>query len=442
MKTTVETSDTERRTRTPSIAERLVVHALRDMRAGSMTLKLPDGRTHSFGESPENTSGPHAVVRVLRPGFFRRCLFYGDIGFAESYLEGEWETEDITQVIRFFLANVEQAPTVSGSRKQAYALNVLRLANRLTHLLRPNSLGVSRRNIRAHYDLSNEFFSTFLDRRMTYSSGLWRHREMTLDEAQEAKYERLCQKLRLTRDDHVLEIGCGWGGFALYASRNYGCRVTGLTISREQQQYARQAAATSKLDSRVEIRLEDYRKHAGTYTRIVSIEMLEAVGHRYLPEFSRACQRLLHPEGLMALQFITCPDSRYKELRRGVDFIQKHIFPGSLLLSQNRLNQLLTRDGEFWLHDLRDLGLDYSRTLREWRSRFDQALPVVKSLGFDEAFIRKWRYYLSYCEAAFAARNISVVQAVYTRPNNPILQEPAAPLPAAQISQTPEEVFR
>lgn len=411
------------------LMERLVTDALADLKVGRLRLELPGGRSRTFGQGqsgPEGdipSAGPVALIQVRRESFFRRCLLYGDIGFAESYLDGDWETDDIAAVIRWFLANVEEAPTLSGSKRKASALNILRLANRMTHLVRPNSVRTSRRNITEHYDLSNEFFATFLDAGMTYSSALWERPDATLAQAQEAKYERLCQQLRLTPEDEVLEIGCGWGSFARYAVANYGCRVTGLTLSPAQHEWACRKIKAEGLANRIELRLEDYRKHEGSYSKIVSIEMLEAVGHRYLPDFARACQRLLRPQGLMALQFIVCPDSRYQEFRKGVDFIQKHIFPGSLLLSTNRLSHLLGKNGGFWLHDLRDLGLDYARTLRVWRERFVEAVDQVVEQGFDERFIRKWMYYLSYCEAAFAGRNISVVQALYTRPNNALIQE-------------------
>jgi cyclopropane-fatty-acyl-phospholipid synthase len=408
-------------------AERLVIGALADLKVGCLRLELPDGRRRTFGQGEAaEPGGPLALIRVCRQSFFRRCLLYGDIGFAESYLDGDWETDDIAAVIRWFLANVEEAPTLSGSKRKSSALNLLRWANRIAHLVRPNSERTSRRNITEHYDLSNDFFATFLDAGMTYSSALWERPEATLAEAQEAKYERLCQQLRLEAGDEVLEIGCGWGSFARYAVANYGCRVTGLTLSPAQLEWARRKVKEDGLSDRIDLRLEDYRRHEGSYSKIVSIEMLEAVGHRYLPDFAQACQRLLRPQGLMALQFIVCPDSRYQEFRKGVDFIQKHIFPGSLLLSTTRLSDLLAKNGGFWLHDLRDLGLDYSRTLRVWRERFVEALDRVADQGFDQRFIRKWTYYLSYCEAAFAGRNISVVQAVYTRPNNPLIQESTA----------------
>lgn len=258
------------------------------------------------------------------------------------------------------------------------------------------------------------FFMTSL----MYSAARWESTDATLEQAQAAKNESLCRKLQLRPEDHVLEIGTGWGGWSIHAARHHGCRVTTVTISRQQFDLARRRVADAGLSDRIEVKLQDYRDIIGTYDKIVSIEMLEAVGHRFLPAFAATCGRLLRPDGLLALQFITCPDPRYEEFRRGVDFIQKHIFPGSLLVSVNRLNDLLAREGGFVLHGLEDFGRDYARTLRLWRERFHARLAEVRALGFDDRFVRKWHYYLCYCEAAFALRNISVVHTVHTRPNN------------------------
>lgn len=261
---------------------------------------------------------------------------------------------------------------------------------------------------------------------MTYSCALWPKPDngTGLAEAQESKYERLCRTLRLRPEDRLLEIGCGWGGFAQYAATRYGCRITAVTLSENQYVYAARRIQEAGLADRVTIELRDYRHIEGEYDKIASIEMLEAVGHRYLPVFAAACGRLLAPGGLLGLQFITCPDARYDALRSGVDFIQKHIFPGSLLLSPNRLNRLLQQNGHFLLHDHFDIAPHYARTLRAWRDQFEGNIEKVRALGFDDFFVRKWRYYLCYCEAAFTSRNISVVQTLHTRPNNPGLDDP------------------
>ncbi|MBX3750970.1 MAG: class I SAM-dependent methyltransferase [Opitutaceae bacterium] len=410
---------------TPTFWQRQVLGSFADMRRGHLRIELPGGGTATFGAAepahavlPTGIAG-HAAIRVRRPAFFRKCVLAGDIGFAEAFMDGDWDTPDLAAVIAFFILNVEDAPTLSGSRRSRdFALNVLRVANRLGHLLRPNSRASAQRNIREHYDLSNEFFALWLDESMMYSAAKWTHPSLTLAEAQREKNEALCRHLRLRATDHVLEIGSGWGGWALHAARTHGCRVTTITISQQQHDLARQRIAAAGLADRVQVELRDYRDLRGSFDKVVSIEMMEALGHRYLPDFCQAVARNLKPEGLAALQFITCPDDRYDQFRRGVDFIQKHIFPGSLLLSLNRVNTELSRAGGFVLNHVDDLGHDYARTLRVWRESFFRQLDAVRRLGFDDRFIRKWHYYLAYCEAAFALRNISVVQARYTRANN------------------------
>lgn len=412
--------------RRPSFAERTFVAALRGMPHGRLQLDLPEGTVHVFGDrSAIETAvapgvGNFAFLRVRRPdAFFKKCLLHGDIGFAESYIDGDWETPDLTAVVGWFVLNHEHAPTLSGSRRaQSFALNLLRAADRLGHLLRPNNRDIARRNIAEHYDLSNDFFALWLDETMMYSAAKWERADATLHEAQVAKNDALCRQLRLKPDDHVLEIGTGWGGWCLHAATKYGCRVTTVTISKQQHDLAVQRIAAAGLSHRIEVRLQDYRDITGQFDKIVSIEMLEAVGHRYQPDFAAAVDRLLKANGLLALQYITVPDHRYEALRSGVDFIQKHIFPGSLLLSVNRLNGLLAAHGGLVLHALDDFGRDYAQTLLLWRNSFEAKLDQVRALGFDDRFIRKWRYYLCYCEAAFAMRHISVVHTLHTRANN------------------------
>ena len=413
-----------------SLWRRWLLSAFAPMSHGCLELELPEGDKVVFGDfarqDPRGSALPlgissRANVRVRRERFFRRCVLGGDIGFAEAFMDGDWETPDLTAVIAWFIHNLDHAPTLSGSHGgagTAWLFNSLRFAHRVGHWLRRNSVKIARRNISEHYDLSNDFFALFLDENMMYSSAKYTSDQLTLDEAQREKNEALCRALQLKPTDHVLEIGTGWGGWSLQAVREYGCKVTTLTLSAEQRAMALERIQKAGLADRIDVRLEDYRHVEGTYDKVVSIEMMEAIGHRYLPKFCQAVSRRLKPEGLMALQFIACPDSRYDQLRKGVDFIQKHIFPGSLLLSLNRVNRLFAEKGGFNLHGLSDLGHDYARTLREWRDRFDARLTEVRTLGFDDRFIRKWHYYLCYCEAAFAMRNITVVQALYSRPNN------------------------
>jgi cyclopropane-fatty-acyl-phospholipid synthase len=403
-----------------------VLTAFGAMRRGRLTLELPGGATHEIGGDDSARALPlaipaHARIRVRREAFFKKCFWSGDIGFAESFIDGDWDTPDLAAVIAFFIRNVDSAPTLSGSQRgRSAALNLLRFANRLGHALRPNTRAIARRNIAEHYDLSNDFFALWLDPSLMYSAAKWPAHapDLTLEAAQREKNDALCRHLRLRPTDRVLEIGTGWGGWSLHAARTYGCHVTTVTISRQQFDLARRRVAEAGLADRVDVQLCDFRDITGSFDKIVSIEMVEALGHKYQATFAEVVSRLLKPEGLLALQFITCPDSRYGQFRRGVDFIQKHIFPGSLLLSPNRLNDLLARAGGFTLHAMDDFGPDYARTLRLWRESFDAKREQVRALGFDERFERKWTYYLCYCEAAFALRNISVVHTLHTRANN------------------------
>jgi cyclopropane-fatty-acyl-phospholipid synthase len=406
----------------PSAFRAAVLGALSGMARGRLRLEMPDGTSADFGAGPEALPlgvADSARIRVHREAFFRKCVLSGDIGFAESHIDGDWTTPDLVAVVSWFILNIEEAPTLSGShRAQGLVLNLLRGANRLGHALRPNSRKNARRNISEHYDLSNDFFALFLDPSMMYSAARWSRPGLTLEEAQLDKNERLCRMLRLSPDDHVLEIGTGWGGWALHAAQAHRCRVTTVTLSREQFDVATRRVAQAGLADRVRVRFHDFRDIDGHYDKMVSIEMIEALGHRYLPDFCRVVDRSLKKNGLLAMQFITCPDARYPQFRRSVDFIQKHIFPGSLLLSLNRVNSLLSQEAGLVLHGSEDMGRDYAITLRAWRERFVEKTREVQALGFDARFVRKWTYYLAYCEAAFALRNISVVQTLHTRPNN------------------------
>lgn len=393
----------------------LLHRAFSRMQLGELRVTLPSSEVVVYGRGED---GPTASIKVNNSRFFRKCILYGDVGFGEAFVDGDWDTDDITRVISWFIANIESAPTLSGSGQKFLLGNLLQVVNRLRHHLRRNSLRGSRSNIREHYDLSNQLFQLFLDPSMTYSCARFADAQTDLESAQIAKYDALCQKLRLRPDHHLLEIGSGWGGFAAHAARNYGCKVTTVTISEEQYKYAKERFAREGLSDRIEIRLCDYRQVTGKFDRVASIEMLEAVGHKYLRVFFGKCHELLKRDGILGLQVIICPDSRYDSLRRSVDWTQKHIFPGSLLPSLAAINKAINDTGDMYLHGLEEMGLHYARTLAEWRANFNSNLPSIFSLGFDERFARKWNYYFSYCEAAFRMRNINVVQAVYSRPNN------------------------
>ena len=401
--------------RKSSLYENIVLRRLARMDKGRLELELPDGSCLTIGDGLDAV---RAHIRICDPEFYQRCILYGDIGFGEAYVDGLWDTDDITAVISWALLNVDRAPGISGNKTRTLVLNILKWWNRRKYFKRANTLKGSRQNISDHYDLSNEFFRLFLDETMTYSSAYFRRDGMTLEEAQLAKYERLCQQLHLSRADHVLEIGSGWGFGAVYMARRYGCRVTSVTISAEQYHLATKRVKAEGLEDLIQIRLEDYRKLSGQFDKIVSVEMLEAVGHKYLDTYFSKCNELLKRDGVLALQVITCPDSRYESMRKGVDWIQKHIFPGSLLPSVSAINAAINRAGEMTLVDLKDLGLHYAATLKIWFLHFNSRLEQVKAMGFDDRFIRKWNYYLCYCEAAFRMRNIHVMQLIYTRPNN------------------------
>jgi cyclopropane-fatty-acyl-phospholipid synthase len=406
---------TEARGAPGGICQRIIFKALQKMTLGFFEFEMPDGTMRMVGDP---RAAIRARARVVDYRFFKQSALFGDIGFGESYVNGDWETDDIASVVSWFILNQENSPAQSGSTVGHLLINFFQFWNRLHHLLRPNTVETSRRNIAEHYDLGNDFYGLWLDPTMTYSSALFTAPDQSLEDAQRAKYEALCTRLRLVPGDRVLEIGSGWGGFACHAARHYGCHVTTVTISRTQYEYAKARCAREGVADRVQIRLQDYREIEGEFDKIVSIEMMEALGDRYLEIYFRKIHSLLTRDGLVALQYITVPDSRHRELRRGVDWIQKHIFPGSLLLSVGRVNEAVNRTGDLSLFEMQDLGDSYARTLKYWSESFNAQREAVRALGFDERFIRKWNYYLSYCEAAFAMRNISVVQAVYARPNS------------------------
>lgn len=395
--------------------KKAVLSVFEPMKRGSLKLVLPDGTKLIFGNEPE---GLNASIRIKDENFFRRCVLYSDVGFGESFVAGEWETDDVTAVISWMLLNIDSNPAVSGTSARTWIVGLFRLANRVSHALRDNTRLGSKKNIREHYDLGNDFFRLFLDETMTYSSADFSDGIVDLTRAQIKKYARLCHSLQVKSSDHVLEIGSGWGGFALYVARNYGCKVTTVTISQEQYNWTRERVRQEGLSNLVTVKLCDYRDIDGSYDKIASIEMLEAVGARHLKTYFKICNRLLKSNGLLGLQVITCPDSRFESLKNGVDWTQKHIFPGSLLPSLAAIQNAVNKSGDLNLYGLHDMGQSYARTLKEWRERFNANVQVLRMKGTSEDFIRKWNYYFSYCEAAFKMKNITVLQLLYSRPNN------------------------
>jgi cyclopropane-fatty-acyl-phospholipid synthase len=398
-----------------SLWQKIILGMLQKMNKGYVELTLPSGETFAWGDGKYPV---HAKVRINSNDFFKRCMLYGDVGFGECYVDELWDTPDITKVISWFLLNVDDAPTISGSNVKLWVVNFLKTANKLSDATRANTKIGSKKNISVHYDLNNEFFSLFLDPTMTYSAAYFRNPDMSLEDAQYEKYKALAERVKLKATDHVLEIGTGWGGNAIYMAKNYGCTVTTATISEEQYKLAVERIEKEGLSDKITVLLKDYRELEGSFDKIVSIEMLEAVGHKFLETYFEKCYSLLKKDGLLGIQVITCPDSRYANLKKGVDWIQKHIFPGSLLPSIGAINKAVNKTSDMTLVNLEDMGLDYGKTLRYWFDAFNDNWHQIKELGFDESFKRKWNYYLCYCEAAFNMRNINVMQMVYTRPNN------------------------
>jgi len=390
------------------LMRRRLFHRLRRIVAGGLSVTDGDG-VHCFG-SPEETS-LQARINVHDPRLYSKIAMGGALGAAESYLRGDWETPDLTAALRLFARNADVLTTVNRA-----GARLMRPRRSLWMWRRRNTRSGSRRNIAAHYDLSNDFFALMLDPTMTYSCGIYDQDQATLQQASIAKYERICRQLKLTANDHVLEVGSGWGGFALHAARHYGCRVTATTISRQQHAWTRQRIRQAGLQHRVDLLLQDYRDLRGQYDKLVSIEMVEAVGEKMFDTFFGQCNRLLKTNGAMLLQAIIMPDDRYDQYRRGVDFINRHVFPGGFLPSFSAIGQSLRRATDFRLVQLEDFAHHYVRTLADWRYNFWQNIDQVRRLGFDEHFIRTWHYYLCYCEAGFAERQIGVSQIMLTRP--------------------------
>jgi len=390
-----------------------ILNLLAKAEVGHLQLTLPDGALLCFGG--QKNSAP-ARMRVNNYRFFSRIALGSDIGLGESFMFDEWHTDDIAAVIGFFIRN--RPALADGNFKESLPHQAL---ERLRYLTRRNTLPGSRRNIRRHYDLSNDFFQTFLDDSMAYSSAIFQHTDESLETAQQNKYRQIIEKARIGAEDHVLEIGCGWGGFAIEAVRRCNCRVTGITLSIDQYQLARKRVREAGLQDRIDILFHDYRSIRGRFDKIVSIEMLEAVGHKYFGEFFKRLDSLLSPDGIAVIQVITIPDQRYDAYRRSHDWIRKHIFPGGLLPSLTILMRNMTRHSTLMVHHLENIGDHYALTLTEWRRRFMANRGQVDRLGFDRPFQRKWLYYLASCEAGFRQRVLGDLQLVLTRESNPAL---------------------
>lgn len=362
-----------------------------------------------FGKPKEGQ--PSAIIEVKNPAFYARLLKGGSIAAGEAYMDSWWDSPNLTQLMELMALNLSALDSIE-SRSSLLS----KLTYQVSHWLNRNTVANSAKNIEAHYDLSNDLYQTFLDPRMLYSSAVFNDDSDSLEQAQINKMERLCQQLKLTANDSVIEIGTGWGAMAIYMAQTYGCHVTTTTISEQQYQYAKQAIEAKGLTDRITLLKKDYRLLEGEFDKLVSIEMIEAVGKQFLTSYIQKCQSLLKPGGLMAIQAITIADQRYDYYSNNVDFIQKYIFPGGFLPSITALTQATTKHSDLVLRDLFDIGQDYARTLSHWYERFNAAQEQVYKLGFDERFIRMWNYYFCYCEGGFRAKSISTVHMTFQRP--------------------------
>jgi len=384
-------------------ARTTLFRALQSLSGGSLEVAHPGGVAR-FGavRSPDDLS---ASLVVHDDRFFSRALTGGDVGLGESYMDGDWSSPDLTTLVRLAVRNM----AILDDRQRRFA-GLRQAVDRFRHRRRANTVAGSRRNIGAHYDLGNEFFRLFLDPSLAYSCGLYLSPGDTLAEAQRQKFDAICRKLRLSPDDHLLEIGTGWGGFAVHAARHYGCRVTTTTISERQHAHAARWFVEAGVADRVTLLFEDYRHLSGRFDKIVSIEMFEAVGLDFYDAFFSICDRLLGPDGAMLLQTITMNDRSFPAYHRRTDWIQQYIFPGAELASLSEILRSLGRSTGLALHHAENIGVHYARTLAAWRDAFLSQLDQVRALGYDERFIRMWDYYLAYCEGAFLERHIADYQ--------------------------------
>jgi cyclopropane-fatty-acyl-phospholipid synthase len=397
-------------------ARQLVLQVLEKIRFGTLHIHEA-GTVLQFGE-PVATANLAAHIHVHRASAYRDILLRGSIGAGEAYMQGAWSSPDLTQVIRLLVVNMDTLDDMDGRRlsPRTFFTAASKLTLRLLHTLRANTRSGARKNIAAHYDLGNEFYALFLDPSMMYSAAIFPHADSTLEQASLYKIDRICKKLQLRPGDHLLEIGTGWGGLAIHAAQHYGCRVTTTTISREQYDFALQRIVDAGLSDRIELLLCDYRDLEGQYNKLVSVEMIEAVGHEYYRTYFEQCARRLTADGLMLIQAITIADQRYDSARRSVDFIQRYIFPGGCLPSIEVIARNVARYTDLNIVGIEDITQHYARTLRAWCERFTARADAVRAQGFDEVFIRMWQFYLCYCEGGFLERSIGAQQFLLAKP--------------------------
>jgi len=395
--------------RLEAMARKLLFSTIEDLEMGELMIQ-EGARTFRFGTATEEHP-LSARIFVHDPAFYPQTLFGGSLGAGEAYMHGHWTADDLTAVVRLFVRNTD----LLNRKLDSGWARVTAPVHKALHALRRNTVKGSRKNIVAHYDLSNDFFRSFLDETMAYSCGVFETENSTLAEASVAKFERFCRKLKLGPDDRLIEVGGGWGGFAIHAARNYGCHVTTTTISGEQFAFARERVKAEGLEDRIKVIRKDYRHLEGRFDKLVSIEMIEAVGHHYLDRFFQCCRDLLRPGGLMGIQAITVPDHEFHRHIRSVDFIRKFIFPGGCIPSMAVMKQSAIRAASLKLVHVEDITPHYARTLKLWRDRFFANVERVRQMGFSDTFIRMWDFYLSSCEGGFAEGYNGNVQLVFAR---------------------------
>jgi cyclopropane-fatty-acyl-phospholipid synthase len=393
------------------LARKTLLQQLALIRDGEVRIQ-DGGESVRFGARTARC-GLAVTITVRDPAFYALAAFGGTVGAGESYIHGYWRCDDLTSLVRIMVLNRH----VMQDMEKGFAARGRALLRRLLHWANRNSKSGSARNIAAHYDLGNELYKLMLDETMSYSCGIFLQEDATLHEASIAKFDAVCRKLALTTSDHLVEIGTGWGGLAIHAAERYGCRVTTTTISREQHDFAKEKIAARGLSDRITLLFEDYRDVRGQFDKLVSIEMIEAVGARYLDTYFRKCSSLLKPTGAMLLQAITLQDQYYARAVRSVDYIQRFVFPGSFIPSVSAITDSVTRVTDMKLFNFEDIGPHYAPTLRLWRERFFANINKVRALGYPESFNRLWEFYLCYCEGGFAERQLGDVQMLLTKPD-------------------------
>lgn len=394
-----------------NLARKMVFTMLGRLEIGHLTLE-ENGETYTFGEPKEDTQYI-AHIHVHDIHAYRDVFSNSSIGAGEAYMKGWWSSSDIVSVIRLMVANLNLINKMDAKRPIWS-----RIGTKIIHKLNANTKKGSKDNISAHYDLGNDFFSLFLDPTMMYSSAVYPQIDSSLEEASVNKLDRICQKLQLSEKDHLLEIGTGWGGMAIHAAKHYGCQVTTTTISKEQYEFAKTRVEAEGLQDKITLLLEDYRDLQGQYDKLVSIEMIEAVGHEYYDSYFSKCSALLKPHGVMVIQAITIADQRYDYARRSVDFIQRYIFPGGCLPSNQVIAHKIASKTDMQIVGLEDITEHYAKTLADWRTRFHAARHEISDMGFDDVFCRMWDFYLAYCEGGFKERAISTGQFIFAKPDH------------------------